>query len=391
MIKDVIRISKELIYSQPFYGAVLLSLQKNMCDKTQTASVGLKGIMYRLKIGTDFWNSLSDDHKKGLIIHELGHIVNFHITEYKHLEDNYTANVAKDLYINQTIPLKFLPEGGCLPDNFNVPEGLSTNEYYKLLIDPKNQNQAYKNGKEAFDKGQSSTDDGQGNPMEVPHHEWEEIETASQAVQKMVQKSTEQMLEQVVEQIKKTNPGSIPGGLEEELAKRKIIEPPKFNWKGFVRRFVGTSTKTWTRKTKRKRSKRFRGMPGLRENTYSNILVAIDTSMSVSIKDLEEFNGELIHLHKTGHDIHIVLCDTQIQDEFKFSPNKPLKVTGRGGTKFQPVIDLYNKNLRKYSCLIYLTDGEANSPEDTRGNILWVHGTNHEINEELPGKKVKLN
>jgi predicted metal-dependent peptidase len=368
-----------------------LSLQKEMSDKIKTACVGLNGIMFKLKVNPDFWNSLTDDHKQGLLIHELGHIVNFHLTEYKHLKNDKIANIAMDIYINQTIPADLLPPGGCTWDKFDVPEGLSTNEYYNLLIKPENQNQTCKNALQAMGDGQSDCQDGNGQPMRVPDHDWGEITQASDAKKKVIQKSTEQLLRQVVEQVKKSKPGSIPGGLEELLDELAVIEPPKFNWRGFVRRFVGTSTKTWTNKTRRKKSKRFTGMPGLRERFFSRILVAIDTSYSVSTDDLLEFRNELIHLSKTGHDIDIVLCDTKITKQFRFNPRKPLNVDGRGGTDFQPVIDLYNKNLRKYSCLIYLSDGEASAPQGARGNILWVHGTNHDINETLPGRKVKLN
>ncbi len=391
MLNDVIKVSKNLLYKQPFYGSVLLSLQKEISTKCKTACVGLNGIMYKLMVNPDFWNTLSDNHKQGLLIHELGHIVNFHLTEYKHLTNHEIANIAMDIYINQTIPSDLLPLGGCTWEKFEVPEGLSTNEYYNLLIKPENQNQACQNAMQAMGNGESECQDGNGQPMHLPNHQWDDIQNASSAVQKMVQKNTEQLLKQVVEQVKKSNPGSIPGGLEELLDALSNIEPPKFNWRAFVKRFIGTSTKTWTNKTRRKRSKRFTGMPGLKERYFSKILVAIDTSWSVSIDDLKEFQNELIHLAKTGHDVDIVLCDTKITDQFKFNPRKPLSVEGRGGTCFQPVIDLYNKNLRKYSCLIYLSDGEASAPNGAKGNILWVHGSNHYINETLPGKKVKLN
>jgi predicted metal-dependent peptidase len=391
MISDILKVSKNLLFDQPFYGSVLLSLQKEMSKDIKTACVGLNGIMFKLLVNPDFWNKLSLDHKKGLLIHELGHIINFHLTEYKHLTDHKIANIAMDIYINQTIPSDLLPPGSCMPDKFDVPSGLSTNEYYNLLVKPENQNDTMKNAMKAMEDGESECDDGNGQPMQVPTHEWDEIEQASDAVKKMVQKSTEQLLQQVVEQVRKSNPGSIPGGLEAILDKLANIEPPKFNWKGFVRRFVGTSTKTWTNKTRRKKSKRFRGMPGMREKFFSNILVGIDTSWSVSDSDLKEFQNELIHLHRTGHDVDIILCDTKITDEFKFNPRKPLSVEGRGGTNFQPVIDVYNKNLRKYSCLIYLSDGEASPPKNAKGNILWVHGSNHIINDMLPGRKVKLN
>lgn len=390
-LDSLLKTSKNLLYKQPFFGSVLLSLQKEMTTKIKTACVGLNGVMFKLMVNPDFWNSLSENHRKGLLIHELGHIVNFHLTEYKHLKDKKVANIAMDIYINQTIPADLLPDGGCTWDKFEVPEGLSTNEYYKLLVKPENQNQTCKNALQAMGDGKTECQDKNGQSMDLPDHDWGEIENMSEAKQKVVQKCTEQLLRQVVEQVKKTKPGSIPGGLEDMLERMAKIEPPKFNWKAYVKRFVGTSTKTWVRKTRRKKSKRFPGQPGLREKFFSNILVAIDTSWSVSQDDLKEFQNELIHLAKTGHDVFIVLCDTKIQKQFKFNPRKPLNINGRGGTNFQPVIDLYNQNLKKYSCLIYLSDGEASAPKGARGNILWVHGTQHDINETLPGKKVKLN
>jgi len=392
-MKDVISISKKLIYTQPFYGSVLLALQKEINNSIPTAGVGLNGVNYKLYINENFWNSLSEDHKFGLLIHELGHIVHFHLTEYKHLKDPELANIAKDIYINQTIDEKYLPPGGCTWEKFNVPKGKDTNYYYKRLLqdkedgDSKNLNEALK----AMSKGEGSFTTNDGQQVNLPNHEWEEIDSASDALKKIVQKNTIQLVKTITELVSKSSPGSVPGSVMELLKSLSVIEPPKFNWRAYLKRFVGTSTKTWVTKTRRKKSKRFTQMPGLKEKTFSKILVAIDSSLSVSKSDLIEFHKELVHMYKTGNDIDIVVADTEIRDQFKFNPRKPLEIKGRGGTIFQPVIDLYNKNLKKYSCLIYLTDGEASTPVGCRGNILWVHGTEHSINESLPGKKVKLN
>jgi predicted metal-dependent peptidase len=133
-------------------------------------------------------------------------------------------------------------------------------------------------------------------------------------------------------------------------------------------------------------------MQGNREKYFSNILIGIDTSGSVSMQELEEFQNELHHMHKTGHTIEIILCDTIIQDQFIYNPKKPMSVKGRGGTNFAPVVDYYQKNLKKYSCLIYLTDGESWDVKEARGQILWCHSSAcSQINESLPGKKIKLN
>lgn len=396
MLKDVIQVSKDLLFIKPFYGSVLISLNKEINNKkTKTAAVGLQKVMYKLYINSDFWGGLTEKHKMGILMHELGHIVNFHLTEYEHLKNHKIANIAMDLYINQTIPRDMLPESGCFPEKFDLPEGMDTNWYYKALMEQNEQqnqsNPTLQNIMDALNNGDSQALDGDGNPIDIPDHDWDDIQEASSAVKKVLQKNTEAMLSRIVEQMKKSNPGSIPGGLEDLLERLAIIEPPKFNWRAYLKRFVGTSTKTWVRKTRRKKSKRFPDMAGSREHYYSNILVALDTSLSMSKDDLRQMQNELIHMHKTGHDITILLCDTKINKEFKFNPRMPLDIDGRGGTNFQPVIDYYNKRLTKYSCLIYLSDGEASAPENVRGNVLWVHGTEHEINEKLPGKKVKLN
>jgi predicted metal-dependent peptidase len=393
MIKNVLKISKELLYEMPFYGSVLLSLQKDISNKVSTAGVGLEGIMYKLIINPDFWTTLSDKHKQGLLLHELGHIINFHLSEYNHLKDKELANIAMDIHINQTIPKDMLPEGGCTWDKYKgLLPNKNTNWYYEKLLNNKNKDndEALKNCLNAMDKGESEADDGKGNKIQVPQHNWDEVTQASEAVKKMLDKNTESLLRTIVKDLK-SQPGTIPNNIEELLDRLNNIEPPKFNWKGFMKRFIGTSTKTWVNKTRRKSSKRFIGMPGSKEYYFSHILVAIDTSASVCQEELYEFQNELHHMHKTGHDIDIILCDTEINDQFKFNPKKPLIIKGRGGTAFQPVIDVYNKNLKKYSCLIYLTDGEAYSPTNTRGNILWVHSSKSEINNELPGKCIQLN
>ena len=100
--------------------------------------------------------------------------------------------------------------------------------------------------------------------------------------------------------------------------------------------------------------------------------------------------NELTHMHKTGHKITVVQCDTQIVSIEEFNPRKDWEIKGRGGTEFQPVIDHYNEN-GKYTALIYLTDGECYAPEDCPKNALWVHSTQCQINEDLPGQKIQLN
>ena len=392
MIKDILKTSKELLYDQPFYGSVLISLLKEVTKKIPTAGVGLNGIMFKLLVNPDFWGGLNENTKKGLLIHELGHIINFHLTEYSHLENKEVANIAMDIYINQTIPKDMLPDGACMWDKYeNLTPNQSTNWYYdKLMENNKDKSdEALENAISAMQNGDDECDDGEGGTMQVPQHDWEEIEESSDAVKKMLGKNTEVMLNDIIKNL--SDPGSVPGGVIDLLDALSIIEPPKFNWRAFMKRFVGTSTRVDVKKTRRKKSKRFKDMAGSKEQYFSKILIGIDTSLSVNEAELKEFQGELFHMHRTGHDIEIILCDTEIQDHFKYHPRDPLKITGRGGTCFEPVVSFYENNLRKYSCLIYLTDGESWDVTKAKGNILWVHSSVSDINESLPGRKIKLN
>jgi predicted metal-dependent peptidase len=123
----------------------------------------------------------------------------------------------------------------------------------------------------------------------------------------------------------------------------------------------------------------------------NHVLLAVDTSASVSSSELQEFLSEMNHIHKTGTDITVVQCDTHMHDPEAFNPKKEFKVKGRGGTDFQPVIDHYNKNSKKYTSIIYFTDGECSSPNNVRCKILWVHSSKCTINQDLPGFKIQLN
>jgi predicted metal-dependent peptidase len=119
------------------------------------------------------------------------------------------------------------------------------------------------------------------------------------------------------------------------------------------------------------------------------MLVAIDTSGSVSNDELTEFMNEIHHLHKAGVDITIIQCDTKINSIEDYKGKFELKVSGRGGTSFDPVLEYYQQH-REYTSLIYFTDGECNTRLKPNKDILWVLSERSELNTSLPGKVIKL-
>jgi predicted metal-dependent peptidase len=385
---------------QPFYGLLLLNLNKEWSNKVQTAGVGLNGLNYKLYINPEFWQTLDENQKKGLLQHELMHIAFFHITEYKHLPDHTLANIAQDIEINQKIPAEFLPPDGCTLEKFSdynlLPEE-GTNIYYDKLSKEKDKGPGNGKSQSLMDAIQDAVDNGsmkvtgQGqNNMTVPDHQWDEFDNLTETQQKLVDKQLEVMLTEVVEQVQKMR-GTIPAKVLQILEKLKNIEPPKFNWKAYLRRYIGNSIRNTTRKTKRKQSKRFELDFGLKVQEFSSILVAIDSSASVSDDEIYEFMNEIHHMHKCGHDFTLVFADTQMQDPVKYKPNIPIEIKKRGGTDFNPVVDYYMQHKKKYSTLIYLTDGEAPAPDANVKDMLWVLSTKCGDTDHLPGKTIKLN
>jgi predicted metal-dependent peptidase len=376
--------SKTLILEEPFYGLFLISLNKTFRKDIPTAGVSKHGIGVQLSVNPDFFNSLSEEHRIGLIKHELLHIGFGHLTMRDMYSDHKLFNIAADLEINQYINVRYLPEGGITMDSFpelTLPPRAGTKIYYDLLSQAKDDGTS-----PSLD---SMLNDENGDSPYDSHPTWAEFDELTEAEKKLIEKQVEHQLKEVAEQTEKKQ-GNIPGEFAELIHKLRYIEPAKFDWKGYLRRFVGNSTVSYTKKLRRKYNKRYVANPGLKIKFKNHILVGVDTSGSVSSDELVEFMHELHHMHKTGHKITVAQCDTSLNSVEEFNPKKDWNIKGRGGTSFQPVIDHYNEHGR-YTALIYLTDGEAYNPDNCPANTLWVLSSRSQMNDALPGKVIKLN
>ncbi len=379
----VARTTKSLIFTEPFYGLFLIGINKKYTTDLPTAGVSKHGIGMQLAINPDFFSDLSEDHRFGLIKHELLHIAFGHLTIRDRYANHKLFNIAADLEINQYILESKLPEGGLLLSSFpelNLPVKAGTKVYYDILD-------------QAQEDGTSPSLDNLMGEMngDTPydHQTWDEFDELSDAEKKLVEKQVEHQLKEVAETTIKKN-GNVPGELSELIKRLLHIEPAKFDWKGYLRRFIGNSTVSYTKKLRRKYNKRYAGNPGLKIKFKNHILVGVDTSASVSSEELIEFMSELHHMYKTGHKITIAQCDTSLNSVEDFNPRKDWDIKGRGGTSFQPVIDHYNE-YGKYTALIYFTDGEAYNPDNCPKNTLWVLSQRSNMNDELPGQVIKLN
>lgn len=394
-LEELSGIVKTIMLQQPFYGLFLLNINKEFSHKVPTAGVALKGINYILVINPDFWDKLSEDHKQGLILHEALHIIFNHLLLRDDFADPRLANVAMDCELNQYIDENLLPDGAILPENLGEQLNISldlkagTHYYYNKL-------QQEQSGKGSPQKACNGGDSNEG--MSLPdtldsHDDWSNsTEGMSEAHKKLITKQNEYLVKEAAEQTLKSQ-GYLPGNINELYNRLTKIEPAKFNWKAYLRQFINGSIRSTMKPSRKKLNRRLEKeqLPGKKFLRKIDLLVAIDTSGSVNKDELHEFMNEIGHIHKYGAEITILQCDTTIHSIEKFKKNKDIEIKGRGGTDFDPVIEYYNKNKGKHTCLVYFTDGEAYCNVKPQGKMLWVVSSVSSLNNELPGPQIKLN
>jgi predicted metal-dependent peptidase len=387
-VQSLSKAGKELMLREPYYGFFLIMLNKIWRKDLPTAGVSKNGINYQLAINEEFWTNLSEKHQLGLLKHELLHIAFGHLVSFSSFNNKRLANVAMDMEINQYIDADLLPEGGVDINNYedlNLDEKAGCRYYYdklQQLKDEKDKNGTC--GNDEMDKLLDCVDNGN-----IPDHStWEEFENLTEAEQKLIEKQIQRVLSEAKEQTIKKR-GHIPGEIEGVIVIEEITKP-KFDWRSYVRRFTGTSTKVFTKKIRRKENRRYDDNPGLKIKMKQHMLLAIDTSGSVSNEELTEFMNEIHHIYKAGVDITMVQCDTSIKSIEQYKGKHEMNVTGRGGTEFDPVLDYYNANQKKYTSLVYFTDGECYTSVKPKGRVLWVLSERSHMNEDLPGQVIKL-
>ena len=111
----------------------------------------------------------------------------------------------------------------------------------------------------------------------------------------------------------------------------------------------------------------------------THLLVAVDVSGSVPDEDIRKFLAVINRFFKQGiEQIDVIEFDSQITTEKPMQlkqATRNIRVTGRGGTNFQPAIDFYYEH-EEYDGLVFLTDGYAaipKLPDDKRHKPLaWI-------------------
>ena len=187
----------------------------------------------------------------------------------------------------------------------------------------------------------------------------------------------------------------MPGPLRLELEKERPAPEPEIHWRKLLRQFAQSSRSTVLKETIHRPSRRYGIIPGIRVRRKQRLLVAVDTSGSVSKEEQSAFFREIRFLARTGAEITLLEFDAAVQQISKYRGRQPGFLLGGGGTNFLPVLEYANTS-GHWDGVIVFTDGFAPTPRmGIRPPVLWAITAGGlspatPMYRALPGMKLKL-
>jgi predicted metal-dependent peptidase len=323
-----------LMLLYPIYGTVFLYLNKIERKDMPTMAVGTtRRVDLALYYNPDFLKKMTATQLRAVLKHEALHILLHHISRNQYFGYNMKGfNYAADMAINCHI--EGLPDGCVYPKTFQLPDNESSEWYYEKLK------------KEQEEKGEDALD-GKGD-LADDHSMWGDCDDD------IIKEKVRNIAEQAIKAQEKSGWGDISGNLAQQII---AANKPVVNWKREVRYFINQIIMMGKRSTRMRPNRRFGYKdPGSKRDYTSRILVAFDTSGSVSDSELQYFAQEL-----NGMISHVKVDLVQFDHEIKGDPEpfekkrKSIEIKGRGGTCVDSVLRLADE--KHYDGLIVMTDG----------------------------------
>jgi len=353
--KHVSNLITSLIVSHPVYGLLLKRCRIVYRDEDFVAAVNPKEIM----VGRKFFDYPVHE-QKGVLIHEAVHLLSRHPERTRALVKKFgisayeIANVVADGKINSALELDGIqiPKDGVRVQNvcrmFDLSEDYVIKESMEqIVIDimkkmPRIDVEVtidIELGGESEESGEGTDScgaEGKGND-EVLNEGDGRLQEAKDG-EELAQVKTQILLE-VEASARKAGMGA--AGLSRIVQE---VTKPKVNWRRILRvameRGIGNDVrKTWSRSSKKHPDLPAKTTYGLRK-----VIALVDTSGSITRKDLEQMLGELYAIAKARARVTVIPWDWKAYDEIVMkSPGDIEKVMkhlkGGGGTRITPAIE----------------------------------------------------
>lgn len=370
-----------LVHSEPFYGHLLLNMKISKDDKIPSAGVWVTDKI-NLAYNEAWFNELSLNHACKVLKHECEHIFREHISRAKQIgavtkELHKRYNLATDATINRNDLTDMTKTIGGVTveklnetlkkyiDDFNAkPENKSKRSF--VPMEDGQLAEYYYNRINEFAEQNSDllpeSGEGMGETVD-DHSQWGKSEGTAETQKEVIKGA-------VNEAVKKSGGiGNVSGDIASIVSK---LNESQVNWRQQLRQFFVNTQKSTKMATRKKRNRRYGILqPGVKRKPELHLGLCVDTSGSVSDKELAMFWTEMEAIHKCGVRLTVIEADCEVKNVYDFDPKKPPEFRGRSGTAYSPAIEMA-KSL-KVDGICYCGDFDtADKPVDPKLPFLWV-------------------
>lgn len=322
-------------------GHVLLHLKFREDTATKTMATDGKYIYYNQK----FVDNISNAEIEGVIAHEVLHVMLKHHT-LRGQRDRVIWNHATDYIINYEL----------LQRKFYLPTGALINPSLGRL----NSYKVYNIIKDNFSR------DNKGNAISKEEHPGEVLDSPK----KTNTKSEEKRINRIVEQAiitKCISNGNYSAGVHRKI-RHTFLTKSDLDWKAildnYLNKYLARDDYNFGKRNRRYMQSNI-VMPTICNESLNKIIVAIDSSGSMGIKDLEQVEAELNNVRQNYNcEFTVLYFDIKVfTDKIQtISAKEPVKliVYGGGNTSYANIFEeiKYNNNIMDNpNVLLIFTDG----------------------------------
>lgn len=384
--REITRAGISLMLEQPFFGRLLCDIAKEV-DPGSARSICIRyeepGFV--IAVNPDFWQNQvrSREEQMGHLLHQLLHLSFGHLHRAADFPDPFLFDAAADLQANAHLPAAWRWPGAVRREDlpgFPIDDSLSLFSIYeKLEMLWSDQGRQFP---EAFAQLKAWREAAEA--LFEPHRQWRQ---ESRIDREMSRWSAYTLLQQAER--------DAPAGMQLFWKKEQEEQPAQVHWRKLLRQFAQSSRSTFIKDTIHRPSKRYGVYPGVRVRRRQRLLVAVDTSGSLSREEQAEFFSEIRYLARAGAEVTILEFDAEVKRVYPYRRQRPEFLVGGGDTNFLPVLEYANAGER-WDGLIIFTDGFAPIPRiGIRLPVFWVitgQGLSPatDMYQSLPGVKIKL-
>jgi predicted metal-dependent peptidase len=394
-INDIFSMARLWVrYKVPYFNSAVTSLQ--LVEETRIPSMGVtaKGVCY---YNPNFVKTIANPESLGFaLVHEALHLLKRHNSFFSESsEENKKRNIAMDFEINSSLGAAVGQCGLTMifwPNDFDFPEGLTWEEYYRLMENEMNAGSpSGEKLKKLLEQGENGDNDGGvgagqcGGAASNPNAIEEEYSGEGMTPERL-----ERVRQNVANDIiNAERGGKLPGSFSSVYKwASEVLAPPKLPWDTILRRKIrrgiaacsGRTESTYTKLSRRQSVYGYGDqspiLPGMISRVPS-VWVVLDTSGSMFFdKIMFEAVSEVISIVRKFPRCTFIAADVDVtQKVLVTSPRQVLQnVAGGGGTEFDAAFleALKEPPKKRPSVIVYVTDGHGSVRRKDYGiHTIW--------------------